>query len=117
MPSSLWPDAAIDRRYDTPQANAERHKYQVDEWYELESNNFDQVATCLLLALPVSMGLSWWGHQIVGSDLVKLDGTGNYGVRIRNSWGLGYATNGQAVLTERKATPDDACCPRVATAS
>lgn len=117
VPSSMWPDTALDRRYDTPQAEASRAKYQVDEWWELQPGNFEQLATCLLGGFPVSIGLSWWGHQVCASDLVKLDGAGNYGVRIRNSWGTVWSQNGQAILTERKATPDDAVSPRSVTAS
>jgi len=114
--SATWPDTSLNRSNDNAQSDAERKKHQVDEWWELQPGNFDQLATCLLSLFPVSIGLSWWSHQVCASDLVKLDGSGNYGVRIRNSWGESWSERGQAILTERKATPDDSVSPRLVTA-
>jgi len=116
-PVSLWPANAIDRRYDTSAADAARAKFQVDEWWDIEPGNFDAVMTCLFLRIPIAAGLSWWGHEVTFMDPVKLDGRDRFGVRIDNSWGLSWGERGRAVLTEDKATPDDAVAPRVATAS
>lgn len=111
VPASMWPCNAIDRRYDQPAADAERSKYRVQEWLDLPANNFDAVMTCLLLGLPVPIGLGWWSHEVTAVAPVKFDGNDNYGVIFDNSWDSQWGTNGRGVLTERKATPDDAVAP------
>jgi len=117
VPSRLWPSNAISREFDDAEANAERKKFRVSEWYDLEPGNFDQLATALLLGFPTAIGLSWWSHEVTAVELVKLDGDGRFGVLIQNSWGYDYGDRGRAVLTERKATPDDAVAPRSAVVS
>jgi hypothetical protein len=113
--TDLWPANAISRSYfDNSRANASLHK--VTEWYDLNSRNFDQLMTCLLLRIPVAIGLNWWSHEVAAIDPVVVS-PGRYGVRIRNSWGPSYGDNGFAILTESKATPDDACAPIVSMAA
>lgn len=89
-PASIWPDdlgtAGINRKYDTEQSRKEREKYKVNEFWELQRNNFDQLVTCVLLNIPVSIGLDWWGHQVAVVDAVILK-NGGLGVVIDNSWG------------------------------
>ena len=116
VPSSLWPDNAIDRSRDTAAANAERAKYQVTEWDDLEPRNFDQLMTSVLQCVPVAIGLSWWGHEVTAVAGVVLDG-GRFGMIISNSWGTTWQDKGRGVLTESKATPYDAVAPRSVTAS
>ncbi len=116
VPSSLWPNNAIERRYDTPEADQQRRRFQVDEWDDLPTS-FDAVADRVLNGFPVAIGLNWWGHEVTAVALVKLDGAGRYGMMIDNSWGTGWGQNGRSVLSESKATPDDAVAPRLATAS
>lgn len=120
VPSSIWPEHAIDPRYDTAEAKVERAKYQADEWYDLPPGDFSALATCLLTGRPVAIGLGWWGHLIVATALVKLDGSNRFGVEIMNPWGPDWpkpGAGGRAILTEEKATPNDAVCLRVVTAS
>lgn len=116
VPSALWPDNAIDRRYDTAESDQQRGHYQVDEWNDLPTT-FDAVADRVLSGFPVAIGLNWWGHEVTAVALMKLDGTGRYGMLIDNSWGTGWGQNGRSVLSESKATPDDAVSPRSVTAS
>lgn len=121
VPSSMWPDTAVDRKYDTPETRAERPKYRVQEWYDVvdygdRSSSFDRVATCLLLGIPLSLSYNWWGHLVCGVDLVRLP-SGKYGIRIDNSWGANWGTGGRSILEEGKGTPDAAECPRTVVAS
>jgi hypothetical protein len=102
---------AINRSLYTQAEKDRAAQFRVTESWELDANNFDQVMTCVLLGLPVAIGLSWWGHEVYAADPVVIT-PGKYGVRFRNSWGDSYGTNGFNILTESKATPDDACCIR-----
>lgn len=115
VPQEDWPQAAIDRRYDTPEAWEKAKRYKVTEWWDIEPRNFEQVATCLLLGIPVSAGYDWWGHQVMLLDLIYKNG--EFGALIDNSWGTGWGDNGRGILMRNKATPDDACAPRVAMAA
>lgn len=113
VPAEDWPVNAIDRDYYT-QENLEKAKdYCVTEWYDLQDDNFDQVMTCLLLRIPVAVGYDWWRHEVSAIDPIAL-GDGEYGIRIRNSWGMDYGKDGYAILGEKKGTPDDSVAPRVA---
>jgi hypothetical protein len=110
-PANYWQS----HKYDTAESRANRGLHKVSEWWDLEPRNFEQLMTCLLLRIPVPIGLNWWSHEVCAMDPVALSG-GRFGVRIRNSWGDEYGDHGFAVLTEAKATPDDAVAPRVTTA-
>lgn len=120
-PQELWPANAISRQYHTAEEIAEARNYRVTEWWELSARSFDQLATCLLMGIPVAIGLNWWSHEVLAMDLVYLGkdalGRDKFGVRILNSWGESYGEGGYAVLVESKATPDDAVAPRYATAA
>lgn len=116
VPTRLWPNNAIDRRYDTAEANQQRANFRVAEWWDLEPGNFDVLATVVLLGFPVAIGLSWWGHEVTAVELVDLGGN-KFGMRIDNSWGTQWGENGRSVLSESKATPDDAVAPRSVIAS
>ena len=117
VPVSLWPANAIDDQYDTAECQKARNRFQIQEWYELDANNFDQVMTCLFFGIPVAIGLSWWGHEVTAMAPVKLDGRDNFGIVIDNSWGIDWGEKGRSVLTENKATPNDAVAPFAAEAS
>lgn len=87
-----------------------------DEFMELRAKDFDAVMTLLILGIPVTLGLLWWGHLVYAIDPVVI-GRGRFGVRIVNSWGSNWEDGGMSVLAESKATPDEAYGVRVATAS
>lgn len=110
--ASLWPPNARDRKYMTDELKENALRHRVTEWYDLRPRSFDEVMACLLYGIPVAIGLNWWGHEVCACDPVEIS-PGKFGARIRNSWGDGYGEKGFAVLTESKATPDDACAPRV----
>jgi len=110
VPASLWPANAINRRYDTDEADAERPKYRVIEWSKLPDRDLETIYDCLFARIPVSIGLNWWSHQVTAVDPVRQGR--QYGVRIGNSWGSGWSDNGYGILLGRKAIPDDAVAPR-----
>lgn len=112
VPAPLWPANGIDRQYDTPEADAEREKYRIVEWYELRARDFDQLMTCLFHRIPVAVGYNWWGHEVTAID-PAMDTDGTFGIRIRNSWSMTWGDRGYGFLFGRKAVPDDAVAPRV----
>ena len=112
VPEEDWPANAIEKQYYTEENRSKAKNYCVTEWYELEPRNFEQLMTCLLLRLPVAVGYDWWRHEVSAIDPISL-GDDEYGVRIRNSWGMSYGKDGYAVLAENKANADEATCPRV----
>lgn len=103
-----WPNAAINRAYNTEAVALDRENYKAIEWVELET--FDEFATACLEGFPCAVAYNWWRHVVVLCDLVEL-GPNRYGFLIRNSWSdawgakneLGYG--GFAILAEGKGTP------------
>jgi hypothetical protein len=117
-PSDVWEEHTISQSLDNATTQAARKLYVPTEWWTLPTGNFDAVMTSLFAVIPVAIGLSWWGHQVTAMDPVKMDGNGNYGVRIWNPWGPNWpkaGAGGIAILTESKARPSDASAVRVIT--
>lgn len=121
--SATWPQQAVSRSHDNPNTWAEAAKYKVTEGFiDLQAAQYDrrlsraQVATCLLLNIPVIADYNWWGHSVCAMDLVILP-NGQFGVRIWNSWGDSWSDRGMGVLDQTKAWPDGATAPRAALAS
>jgi len=102
-----WPQDKIDMSYDVQSSSNESKSNRVTEWYELYPGNFDQLMSHLLHRIPVAVGYNWWSHAVVAVDPISLGG-GEYGIRVRNSWGNNYGNEGYLILTEKKASPDEA---------
>mgnify|MGYP003149185879 CR=1 FL=1 len=114
VPESIWPANSLRREHDTEQAWEKAKRYRMTEWWDLTPRSFDELMTCLVLRIPVAIGLTWWRHEVTAIDPVYKNG---FAVRIRNSWGLSWGDKGYSILTEAKATPDDALAPRTAIAA
>lgn len=120
---ALWPQGDRNTHLWTPdcQANAALHKV-TDGWVDLEAAVYDrtlskqQVCTLLLSRIPVVLDYNWWGHSVLGLDLVEIE-PGDFGVLILNSWGDGWKDHGMAVLRGSQAWPDGAVAPTTVTAS
>jgi hypothetical protein len=115
VPVDKWPPNAISRQYATDDNIQTALDYRVDEWWELEPGNINQLVSALLRRFPVAVGLAWWSHEVSYIDACWVDG--DIAIRFRNSWGLGYGTEGYGILQGRKILPDDAVCPRTTRAS
>ncbi len=118
IPSSqFWPMQSMSRNNDNTQTweNAKLHVCQ--EWWDLSNDSATvrkQLATCLLLNIPVVVDMNWWSHSICAVRLVKRD---PFTIRIWNSWSDTWSDGGMGDLTGSKAIPDGAVAPRVMTAS
>lgn len=113
-PVDLWPANAISKSYYTEANRQVALNYRVTEWFELVPRNLDQLVSCLLRRIPVAVGYNWWGHEVTACDAVWMDGT--VSIRIRNSWGMSWGSQGFGILSGNKMLPDDAVAPRVAIA-
>lgn len=110
VPTELWPDTSINRKYDTSEAWKEAAKYVVVEWLDLPESNLDYVFAHLFARLPIAAGFNWWRHAVLLLDPVYIDG--KFGVRIANSWGESWSESGYGILLDNRAIPEDAVCPR-----
>ena len=88
----------------------EAGQFKVLEFEILPDNDFDALFSALLDDEAVGVGYDWWSHEVCAIDPVVI-GSNSFGVRIWNSWGDDYGDNGMAILSEGKATPQDAVIP------
>jgi hypothetical protein len=117
--AQFWPQQSMSRSNDNPamRENAKLHRV-TEGWWDAGAQpydralTFDQMATCLLLRIPVVVDMNWWGHSICAVDLVSPTS-----IRIWNSWGDSWSERGMGVLEGQKAVPDGAVAPLVTMAS
>lgn len=96
-PVELWPQAAIDRRYYTPENREIAKRFRPRTYVPLKT--FDELYSCLLQRIPCTHGSMRWGHLVAAFDPV-VQSRGRYGVRIANSWNVTWGDKGWGVLTE-----------------
>ncbi len=111
VPSRLWPNNAINKKYLTQEAVTAAMDYRVVEWRDLQPRNFLLMCTYLVTGTPVTIGLNWWRHQVT-AVAVNPD---NLDVLVWNSWGADWGENGYGWLSRGKATPDDQCVAQTIT--
>lgn len=133
--SKNWKQQSTSRSNDNPETWAEAALYKDTEWEDIPDRDFDTLFTYLLLGIPCPIDENWWSHSICAADPVNGTSAFNamqcrsdsgkamtlqefddvwetsvygdaWGVRIWNSWGDSWSTNGMGVLTQSKATPD-----------
>lgn len=116
VPQELWPETALDRKYDTTEADASRKHFKCDEWWRLQPRNMDQLISCLLQNIPVAVAFNWWSHLVCATRVYRI-GENTYAIGISNSWGTGWSNGGRGILKDSKMIPDEATAPRTVTAS
>jgi len=99
VPSSMWPQIAIDRRYDNDKTQAVREQHRVKDWIDLPRNSFDHLMSELLRLRAVAIGLDAWGHEVTACDPVILK-DGRFAARIWNSWAESWGQRGMSILAE-----------------
>lgn len=110
---SLWPPNAINGRYDTPAAKANRAKHRIREYDDLTPKAFAEMVSMMLHGFPVAYGNYSMSHAVLGVDPI-IDERGEVGVLARNS---GYLRNseGLSLFFGKLKTPHDAVCVRAIT--
>jgi len=110
VPVDLWPANSLDDVHDTPLADAQRKRFQIDQFVDLKQFSFDELMTCVLLNIPVATVYMWWRHVVTAMDPDIIDG--RYMILHDNSWGRTWNKTGRLYLAEDKARPDEAigCC-------
>lgn len=113
-PTLLWPDTAIERKYDNPESRAARPANRVSEWIECRTRDLAQAISLCLNDIPCAVGYNWWRHEVMAVDAVFINN--QYGLRIRNQWKIPQWTKtlGFGTLLGKKAVPDDCVAPVVA---
>lgn len=104
VPETQWPNDAIESSYFRG-TRAVAQQYNIGQWFELRRRDFDELMTCLLLNIPVAVGLPWWGHSVWYSAPIW---DGGPGVIDDNSWGPEWENKGRSILMEEKANAEEA---------
>lgn len=102
--SKTWPDAVVDRRYDTAASRQEAKSYTATDWYYAPPRNKDYLFSALSRRMPCPVGYNWWGHEVLGIQGVILDN--ELCLLIRNSWPQ-WGVNGFGILRGSRMIPDD----------
>lgn len=109
-----WPEHSHDFRKNEPRCRERMGQFIVSEgWVDLsradydQRMTFDQVASCLLSGIPCALDFNWWGHSVLGCDLVEVE-RNDFGIRIRNSWRDSWGEKGFSVLRGSRAIPNGA---------
>ena len=98
-----FPEALISRSQSQRQSVKQSAKrYGIAEYEEIPSRDFSSAFSSLIApdCSPVTLGLSWWGHLVLGIKGVYEKGRG-YGILIVNSWGKSWSGDGMQVLWEK----------------
>ncbi len=119
----FWKEKSMNRSNDNPATwdNAAGH-IVTEEWVDLGQAVYDQnlteeqIATCLLLNIPVAADFSWWGHSVLLRRLTEPE-RGDFGYDGDNSWTDGWGEQGSFVLRGSKKNTMGAIALRVVTAS
>lgn len=113
-----WPEHSRNLSNDNPAVRANMKLHRVTEdWIDLRKQEwnddmtFAQVASCLLAGTPCALDFNWWGHSVMGCDLVEVS-SGSFGIRIRNSWTDSWGDKGFSVLQGSKSRPNGAVALR-----
>lgn len=63
-----WPANAIQRKYDTTENWEYAKKYKPTNFFDLQSQNFDQKMSANLRRMATADGYNWWSHEVTGYD-------------------------------------------------
>lgn len=106
----VWPNCSFDKSLpDRPSVKKSSSLHNVVQFEVLESYDFDSVMSALLCpynSSPVTLGLSFWGHLVLGLQAIRY--SGEWGIVFVNSWDYDWGDGGYGVLLGEKANPTEA---------
>lgn len=104
--TEFWVEKSMARSNDTPAMRANAKQHLLSEYMDLDDDGEAlrfQIATCLLLNIPLAMDFNWWSHSVCG---VRLMSWKPFKVRIWNSWTDSWSDEGMGDLEGNRAMPN-----------
>lgn len=101
--TDVFPEALISRsKTQRASVKASAKKHSIAEYEDIPSKDFKTAFSALIApdCSPVTLGLSWWGHAVLGVRGVYHSSRG-YGIQILNSWGKNWSDDGMQILWEK----------------
>lgn len=114
---SVWPQGAVNPKYDTQEMRANAALNKLTEWWDGAQNREtakQQMVTAFLEGKPCVIDLDWWSHSVCGIAIVSLS---PFRIVIDNSWDETSGDRGLYILEGSKAVPDGLWIPRVTIAA
>lgn len=106
----VWPNCSFNTDLHTrPSVRRSSDQHNIIQYEMLGSYDFDGVMSALLCpynSSPVSLGLSWWGHLVLGLQAIRYEG--QWGIVFVNSWDYDWGDGGYGVLLGERADPAEA---------
>lgn len=107
---SAWPNCSFNKKLpEQPSVKKSSKKHNIVQFELCERYDFDTVMSALLdpyNSSPVTLGLLWWGHLVLGLQAIRYDG--EWGIVFVNSWDYNWGEGGYGVLLGDKANPTEA---------
>ncbi len=105
-----WPNCSFDKKLPTRHSvRSSASKHNIVQYEMLGIHDFDGVMSALLCpynSSPVSLGLGWWGHLVLGLQAIRYEG--QWGIVFVNSWDYDWGEGGFGVLLGERANPTEA---------
>ncbi len=106
----VWPNCSFNEKLPSrPSVKISSSLHNVVQYEIMGNYDFDGVMSALLCpynSSPVTLGLSWWGHLVLGLQAVRY--SGEWGIVFVNSWDYDWGDGGYGVLLGEKANPTEA---------
>ncbi len=105
-----WPNCSFNEKLATRMSvRNSAAKHNLIRYEILGRYDFDGVMSALLCpynSSPVTLGLSWWGHLVLGLQAIRYQG--EWGIVFVNSWDYDWGEGGYGVLLGERADPTEA---------
>lgn len=100
-----WPQAAINRKYLTPEAKADAQRNKITSYWDVPSS-LQWTLSLVVQGIACPVAFNWWSHLVCACFGVY-HGAGDFGLIILNSWSTSWGDRGFGELRGSRANPDD----------